>query len=129
VTLRTQRIGEQLRGELARLLHEEVSDPRIGLVTFTRVDVSPDLAQALVFWSPLDPRAERDEQALRATREGLASAAAFLRRRVAQELDLRRSPALDFRYDPSLERGAQTLELLRDVQRGEQEGREDGQET
>jgi ribosome-binding factor A len=129
VTRRTERIGEQLRGELARMLREEVSDPRIGLVTLTRVDVSPDLAQALVFWSPLDPRVERDATALEASAAGLASAAAFLRRRVAKELALRRSPALDFRYDPSLERGAQTLELLRDVQRDEQEDTEDGQET
>ncbi len=50
---RTERIAEQLRKELARVLREDVTDPRVRLVTLTRVDVSPDLAQALVFWSSI----------------------------------------------------------------------------
>jgi ribosome-binding factor A len=116
VTRRTDRIGELLREELARLLRDETSDPRIGMVTLTRVDVSPDLAQALVFWSALVPRAgQLDEEAVATIGDGLQSAATFLRRRVAKELEIRRSPALEFRYDASLEIGAQTLELLREV--------------
>ena len=54
MTRRTERIGEQIRGELARLLREEVTDPRVGLVTLTRIDVAPDLSHAKVFWSALD---------------------------------------------------------------------------
>lgn len=115
MTRRTERIGEQLRGELARLLRDEVTDPRIGLITLTRVDVSPDLAQALVFWSPLDRSGERAENALESVADGLASAASFLRRRIAECLELRRSPALDFRYDPSIELGGETLDLIRQV--------------
>ena len=115
MTRRTERIGEQLRGELARLLRDEVSDPRVGIVTLTRVDVSPDLAQALVFWSPLDRGDDRGEEALETIADGLHSAASFLRRRVAQCLALRRSPALDFRHDPSIELAAETLDLLREV--------------
>ena len=119
MTRRTDRIGELLREELARLLRDETSDPRIGMVTLTRVDVSPDLAQALVFWSSLPPGGgQLDEEALETIGDGLHSAAAFLRRRVAKELEIRRSPALEFRHDASLEIGAQTLELLREV-RGE----------
>lgn len=112
MTRRTEQIGEQLRGELARLLRDEVTDPRIGMLTLTRVSVSPDLAQALVFWSQLDPRAGGGEEAIETIAGGLESAASFLRRRVAQQLALRRSPALDFRHDPSLALGAQTLDLL-----------------
>ena len=119
MTRRTERIGEQLRGELSRLLRDEVSDPRIGMLTLTRVDVSPDLAQALVFWSLLDPRAAGREETLEKIGQGLESAASFLRRRVAQRLDhLRRSPALQFRHDPSLDLGADTLDLLREVHEG-----------
>ena len=119
MTRRTERIGEQLRGELSRLLRDEVSDPRIGMLTLTRVDVSPDLAQALVFWSLLDSGAAGREETLEKIGEGLESAASFLRRRVAQRLDhLRRSPALEFRYDPSLDLGADTLGLLRELNEG-----------
>jgi len=104
---RTERVGEQLRGEIARLLRQEVTDPRIGLVTLTRVDVAPDLANARVYWSILGGDAE-------ATGRGLESAAAFLRRRLAAALPLKRVPELRFRRDPSLEAGDRTLAVLRE---------------
>lgn len=109
---RRERVSELIRAELARLLQVEVMDPRVNLVTLTRVDVSPDLRNALVFWSqmrmePAPPLAE--------TAAGLARAATFLRRRLAQELSLKRVPALEFRHDPSLELGDRTLALLRDL--------------
>jgi ribosome-binding factor A len=119
-------VGEQIRAELARLLREEVADPRIGLVTLTRVDVAPDLGNARVFWSAIPPagpapsEAERAREAER-TEHGLERAAAFLRRRLAEELPLRRVPELRFRHDPSLALGSETLSLLREIQ--DDEGR------
>ncbi len=107
---RTERVAELLRGEIARVLHEEVSDPRVGMVTLTRVDVSPDLRRALVFWSALDLD---DDAAVERVETGLASAAAFLRRRISGVLTLKRTPELEFRYDPSLNLGSETLALLR----------------
>jgi ribosome-binding factor A len=118
MTRRTERIGEQLRAELSQLLREEVTDPRVGMVTLTRVDVSPDLAQALVMWSPLDPKTATDPEAITAMADGLASAAAFLRRRVAKRLTIRRSPALAFRHDLTLQQGAGTLDLIRELNEG-----------
>lgn len=151
MSFRMERIAEQLRAELARLLREEVSDPRIGLVSLTRVEVARDLATAQVFWSQLDPRtdpvrtehartdgleppaeeAKRKspkrgdrrgprrgsrsfelEEALRPIADGLESASGFLRRRLAQELALRRTPALRFRHDPSIRVGSDTLALI-----------------
>lgn len=86
-------------------------DPRVRLVTLTRVDVSPDLRNALVFWSALsDDEGAREELA-----EGLASASTFVRRRLAEVLPLRRVPALDFRYDPSLVLGQRTLDVLAEL--------------
>jgi ribosome-binding factor A len=111
VSRRTERIGDQLREEIARLLREDVTDPRIGLVSITRVDVAPDLSHALVFWSAL----EGDEQARERIDAGLESAAGFLRRELAKLLRLRRTPELRFRHDPSLALGARTLALLRDL--------------
>lgn len=112
MSIRIERIGEQIRSELARLLREEVSDPRVGLLSITRVKVSPDLSTALIFWSPLDIDGETD---LTEMEEGLASAARFLRGRIGKLLTLRRTPQLTFRYDRSLDEGARTLALLRSL--------------
>lgn len=118
MTRRTDRIAEQLRAEIARILREEATDPRVRLVTITRVDVSPDLANASVFWSALDVDAPEgvDEK-----ESGLASAASFVRNRLAHELPLRRVPALRFRYDPSFVLGSETLSLLHSLSGGESE--------
>ncbi len=110
---RTERIGEDLRGEIARVLHEDVSDPRIEMVSLTRVDVAPDLSHALVFWSSLQ------SESIDRIQEGLESAAAFVRRRLARQLPLKRTPELRFRHDPSLHLGDQTLSLIRDLDDGE----------
>jgi ribosome-binding factor A len=109
---RTERIAEQLRSEIARVLREEASDPRTRLVTLTRVDVAPDLSNALVFWSALDIRGADSAEG---TQHALESATSFVRRHLAQSLPLRRIPALRFRYDPSLALGDQTLSLLRSL--------------
>jgi len=109
---RTERIADQLRSEIARILRDEATDPRTRLVTLTRVDVSPDLSNALVFWSALDVR---DAESSRATQHALESAAPFVRRHVAHALSLRRVPSLQFRWDPSLVLGEQTLSLLKSI--------------
>ena len=60
--VRNERIAEQVRAELSRLLREETSDPRVGMLTLTRVKVSPDLSTATVFWSPLELETEHDPE-------------------------------------------------------------------
>ncbi len=112
VTRRSERIGEQVRAELARLLRTEVSDPRIGLVTLTRVDVAPDLSNARVLWSALDAK---DEVNVDAVQKGLESAAGFLRHQLAASLSLRRTPELRFRNDSSQALGDRTLKALHDL--------------
>ena len=118
MTRRTERIAGELLAELARLLHEEVTDPRVGVVTLTRVDVAPDLTNALVWWSALDIAGDRKGE----HQAGLDSAAPFLRRRIASALPLKRSPELRFRYDPSLALGSRTLSLLHELEPEEAEG-------
>ena len=122
---RTDMIASQLRGEVSRLLREEVMDPRVRLVTLTRVDVSPDLSNALVYYSVMG---DDDPDTIEAVDDGLYSAAPFLRRRAAGALPLRRMPALRFRYDPSLALGTETLALLRETPAGEEE-EDDGAQT
>ena len=113
---RTERVAEQIQSEVARVLRSETTDPRIGLVTITRVDLAPDLSHALVFWSALD---SEDPEALERSQAGLDSAASFLRRQLAQVLPLRRMPELRFRFDPSLALGSQTLRVLRELEEDE----------
>jgi ribosome-binding factor A len=124
VSRRTERVGEEIRAELARLLREEVGDPRIGLVTLIRVDLAPDFGNARVFWSAV-PRAGASEEEigrdLERTEAGLLHASSFLRRRLAEELPIRRAPELHFRHDPSLALGSETLSLLREIR--DDEGR------
>ena len=113
---RMERIAQQLKSEIARVLREEATDPRIRMVTLTRVDCAPDLSSALVFWSSIEVDGEESLSQIEA---GLESAAAFVRRRIAQVLPLRRTPRLEFRFDPSLEQGARILSLLREISDGE----------
>ncbi|MCP5059794.1 MAG: 30S ribosome-binding factor RbfA [bacterium] len=123
MTRRTERVSEEIRGELARLLHEEITDPRIELVTITRVDLSPDFRNARIDWSCMaanGDNGEGDPEAVLATQEGLESASGFLRRRLAQNLPIKRVPELRFHHDDSLELGARTLGLLAEVSHGEE---------
>jgi len=120
VSRRTERVGEELRAELARLLREEVADPRIGLVTLTKVDVSPDFANARVFWSVAPQAGAASEGLEERTGQGLERAASFLRRRLAEEMPLRRVPELHFRHDPSLALGSEILSLLREIRDDEE---------
>ena len=121
MTRRTDRIGEQSRGELARLLRQEVTDPRVGLVTLTRIDVAPDLSHAKVYWSTLDsvPHGKAGVRHADAdTAKGLASAAGFLRTQLARALATKRVPELRFVHDEAMEAGAETLRLLKEIDRG-----------
>src|SRR5262249_45441059 len=87
VSRRLERVADQLRAEIARVLREEVSDPRARLVSVLRVDVSPDLRNAAVYWSRIETP---DGAPLEAVAEGLASAAPFVRRELAHALALKR---------------------------------------
>jgi ribosome-binding factor A len=109
---RIERVGEQLREEIARVLRADVADPRVALVTVLRVDVSPDLCNALVFWSRIETPGGPTLAEIAA---GLDSAAPFVRHRLACALPLKRMPELRFRHDPGLEQGDETLSLLREL--------------
>ncbi len=104
---RAQRVGEQMRRELAVLIQRELKDPRIGLVTLSEVRVNHDLSHARVYVTVLDGDQDRD-----ATVAALNHAAAFLRRELAHRIRLRTMPALRFVYDESVERGARLEALI-----------------
>jgi len=101
-----RRVDESLRQVLSEALLE-LKDPRIGFVTVTGVETSPDLRHARVFVSVLGSERRRE-----ATLEGLAAAHGVLQSRVARELRLKRTPQLTFEYDPSVERGVRMTRLI-----------------
>jgi ribosome-binding factor A len=110
---RTERLNEQLRREISDILRRDVRDPRVGLPTVTRVEVSPDLWMARVFVRIGGTDAER-ASAL----EGLEAAAAFVRRDLSGRIKVRRVPELRFELDRTLEHASRIEELLREVSPG-----------
>jgi ribosome-binding factor A len=108
---RMRRVNEAVREVLSARIAEGLKDPRIGFVTVTSVDTSPDLRQARVYVSVLGDDAERD-----ATLAGLESAHGVLQQVIATELRLKRTPTLQFLFDPSIQRGMRITQLLEDEQ-------------
>jgi len=106
-TSRMRRINEVLREVIGSAVAAELSDPRIGFVTVTSVETSPDLHSAKVHVSVLGDDAAR-EQAL----EGLRSSHGVLQAKIAAETRMKRTPTLSFHYDPTVERGMRISELL-----------------
>src|SRR5688572_2383410 len=112
---RPDRVGEQIRDELSSLLSRgAVHDPGIGFITLTRVQVSPDLQLARVFYTSLgDPKARRE------TEKALGRATPFLRRQIGSTLRLRRVPELEFRFDESIAHQDRIEQILRDLKEEE----------
>jgi ribosome-binding factor A len=103
---RMRRVNEALKQVLSEGIGE-LKDPRIGFVTVTGVEASPDLRQATVYVSVLG--GERKQEA---TLSGLRSSHGVLQKKVSQELRLKRTPQLSFEYDPTVERGVRLSRLI-----------------
>lgn len=105
---RSRAMGETVREIVARLLLEEVSDPRVDLVTITGVDMSPDLRHANVFVT-----AHGDEARVADAMAGLESAKGRLRALLGQAVRLRYVPDLHFRIDPSIDEATRITHAIR----------------
>ena len=105
-TPRMRRINEVLR-EVVGAAISELSDPRIGFVTVTSVETSPDLRAAKVYVSVLGSKEERE-----ATMTGLASSHGVLQSKIAAETRMKRTPTLSFHYDETVEQGMRISKLL-----------------
>lgn len=105
---RMRRVNEALKEIIANALAQDIKDPRIGFVTITGVETAQDLAHAKVFLSVYGKQAEKD-----ATLEGLRAARPHLQRLISGELKLRRTPALEFVYDGTIDQGMRIQALLK----------------
>jgi ribosome-binding factor A len=119
---RPDRVGDQIRQELSELLTRgAVHDPGIGFITLTRVQVSPDLQHARVFYTSMG-----DEKSRRETAQALERATPFFRRQIGGRLRLRRVPELEFQFDQSIEHQDRIERILRDLHEEErQRGHDD----
>jgi ribosome-binding factor A len=112
MTDRTRRLDELLREEISTIVAREIADPRIGFVTVTDVEVSPDLRHASVWVSVIGNDEER-----RQTIRALGRAMPFVRHRLGQ-LRLKRIPELHLREDRTAERGTRVMRILDDLEEG-----------
>jgi ribosome-binding factor A len=106
---RMRRVNEAVREVVSARIAEGLRDPRIGFVTVTAVETSPDLRHARVWVSVLGDEHERKE-----TLAGLESAHGVLQAAVGTELRMKRTPTLEFVFDESVDRGMRITELLED---------------
>ena len=107
---RTERLSEEIREEVALLIASELKDPRIGFVTVTRVEVTPDLRTARIYVGVLGTEKQRTTSLA-----GLKQGAGFLRRALGRTLRLRYTPELLFQYDEGLEASDRVAKLLAEI--------------
>jgi ribosome-binding factor A len=107
---RQRRVADQIQRELADLIRSEVKDPRVGMITLTGVEVSPDLAHAKIFFTTLAEGEQRED-----TLEGLRRAAGFLRSQIGARIKIHNTPDLHFFYDASVEQGVRLTKLIDDA--------------
>lgn len=117
---RTERLGEEIREEVARIVVSGLKDPRIGFVTIIRVDLTADLRTARVHVGVLGSEADREKSLA-----GLQQAAGFIRREVGRRLHVRHTPELIFRYDEGLDATERVAQLLEETKAAEGRGSED----
>lgn len=109
-TQRAQRVAETIHHEISQLLIRGLKDPRIGFVTITGVDVTPDLRSARVYYTVIG-----DDENRAASAAGLKSSVPYLRQQLGRVLRLRYVPELVFAYDSSVDYGNRIEKLLREV--------------
>ncbi|MCM8792077.1 MAG: 30S ribosome-binding factor RbfA [Candidatus Omnitrophica bacterium] len=97
---RYERVASQIKREISNILHDELKDPRIGFITVTRVELSFDLKFAKIYYSVFG-----DSQQKIDTAKGLERARGFIRRLIAQRMDLKFTPEISFKEDDSIDRG------------------------
>ncbi len=116
MSLRANRVGEQMKKELGDIIGRKIKDPRIGFVTVTDVQVTGDLQQAKVFISVLGDEEQREN-----TLKGLAKAKGFIRSEIGQRIRLRKTPEIIFEFDESIDYGNRIETLLHQIQKDEEQ--------
>ncbi|MFA5410992.1 MAG: 30S ribosome-binding factor RbfA [Candidatus Omnitrophota bacterium] len=107
---RYEKVAQALKEEVSIIIHDELKDPRLGFVTVTRAELTPDLRFAKIYFSVLG----NDEDYAR-TKKALDSALGFIRRLIAQRINLRLTPEIMFKEDRSSEYSIRIQKLLDEI--------------
>jgi ribosome-binding factor A len=120
MSLRANRVGEQMKKELSEIIGRKIKDPRIGFVTVTDVAVTGDLQQATVYISVLGDEEQREN-----TLMGLAKAKGFIRSEIGQRIRLRKTPEIAFEFDESITYGNRIDTLIHQIHSEEEPSQKD----
>ncbi|ULG75173.1 30S ribosome-binding factor RbfA [Macrococcus brunensis] len=113
MSMRSERVGEQLKKELSEIINQKMKNPNIGFVTVTEVEVTGDLSQATVYVTVLGEEKERQKSL-----EALEKSKGFMRSEIAHRMDLRIVPELKFQYDESIDYGNKIERMIADLNKG-----------
>jgi ribosome-binding factor A len=118
---RAERIADHIKDQVSQLLSFEVKDPAVGLLTVTHVKMASDMGLAHVYYTLVGDEMER-----RKTERALERATPFVRRRLAEDMNMRRAPDVRFHYDENVDRQERVATLLQEIatERAEREARE-----
>ena len=117
MSTRQEKVEELLKKEISEIIQREMKDPRLGFVTVTDVEITPDLRHARVFVSIMG-----DEEQQKQSMKALRSASGFVRGELGKRVRMRVTPDVEFRIDTSIEQGARIFELLEQIKRDESAG-------
>ena len=107
---RAERIADHIKDQVSQLLSFEVKDPAVGLLTVTHVKMASDMGLAHVYYTIVGDEVER-----RKTERALDRATPFVRRRLAEDMNMRRAPDVRFHYDENVERQERVATLLQEI--------------
>lgn len=113
---RANRVAEEIKREVTQMLRHEIKDPRVGFVTVTDVEVTPDIRYAKVFISIYG-----DEESKKQSIKVLENAKGLVRSELGKRMRLRYTPEVSFKFDASIEYGARIMKLLEEVKDTENE--------
>ena len=108
IPVRGIRVADQIQRDLAEIIAYELKDPRVGMITVTEVQLTPDYAHAKVFFTMLSD----DKESIKNTVGGLKQAAGFIRGQLGRRLSVHTLPELHFVHDTSTARGVELSKLI-----------------
>jgi ribosome-binding factor A len=112
MSVRSNRVAEQIKKEMTDILQRDLKDPRIGFVTVTEVEVTGDLQQATVYITVLGSNEQKES-----TLQGLSKATGFIRSEIGKRVRLRKTPEMLFKFDESTEYGNKIATILHEIER------------
>lgn len=109
---RVEKVQKELRYQVSLIVQQELKDPRIGFVTITRVEITPDLKEAKIYFTTMDVKESLDD-----TVNGLNRSAGFVRKLVGERMRMKFTPQINFIYDDSLKRQGIIDEIIDKIHR------------